>query len=441
MRACVLCLALCFPLASPAHGQQPAPDPNAAAAQANAAGDRIRHAEELLEQGDYRSAEAALKQIAAGSPGDARVQYDLGFTEEHNGEEDAAAMAYTAAITADATLAEPRVALGLLEARQGHTDAAHVQLAAAAGNEKAAPGLRAKAMRALARLDEAQQPEQARNELLQAAQLTGEQPGDAELGASLASRAGDAPDAEAAYRRALAQTPGDIPATVGLASLLAREKKLAEADALLAPALAAHPDDPQLAAQIAAVYAAEDKNAEAIALLQHLRSGDAKAAADPAVTRLLAHLELVSGDPAAAEPLYKQLVAADPQDPELLDDLGSTLVRQNRFAEAQPILAKAVGMRAAFHDDSAWGDAAGHLAFAASRNHQPQVALQALAQRATVLPNSPATLFLDATSHDALHQNKQAVASYHAFLAAANGKLPDEEFEARHRLVALEHER
>ncbi len=441
MRAPALCLALCWSIAFKAHAQQPTPDPNAAAAQANAAGGRIRHAEELLEQGDYKSAEAALKQIAAGSPTDARVQYDLGFTEEHNGEEAAAAMAYTAAITADATLAEPRVALGLLEARQGHTEAAHVQLEAAAGNEKAVPGLRAKAMRALARLDEAKQPEQARNELLQAAQLTGEQPGDAELGASLASRAGDTPDAEAAYRRALAQTPGDVAATVGLASLLERESKLAEADGLLAPALAAHPDDPQLAAQTAAVYAAEDKNADAIALLQHLRRGDDKAAADPAVTRLLAHLELVSGDPAAAEPLYRQLVAADPRDPALLDDLGSTLVRQNRFAEAQPILAKAVGMRAAFHDDAAWGDAAGHLAFAASRNHQPQVALQALAQRATVLPNSPATLFLDATSHDALHQNKQAVASYHAFLAAANGKLPDEEFEARHRLVALEHER
>ncbi len=429
-------------LVTPAAAQQPAPDPGqAAATQVNAQSDHIRQAEALLERGDYKNAETLLTQLAAVDPKDARIQYDLGFTEEHNGEEDAAAMAYTAAITADATLPEPRVALGLLEARRGQTEAARTQLDAAAKNEKAAPGLRAKALRALARLDEAKQPEQARSELLQAAQLTGEQPGDAELGASLASHAGDAPDAEAAYRRALAQTPGDVAATAGLASLLERESKLAEADALLAPALAAHPDDPRLAAQTAAVYAAENKNADAIALLEHLRSGDAKAAADPGLTRLLAHLELVSGDPAAAEPLYKQLVAADPRDPALLDDLGSTLVRQNRFAEAQPVLAQAVAMRAAFHDDTAWGDAAGHLAFAASRNHQPQVALQALAQRATVLPNSPATLFLEATSHDALHQNKQAVASYHAFLAAANGKLPDEEFEARHRLVALEHER
>ncbi len=155
---------------------------------------------------------------------------------------------------------------------------------------------------------------------------------------------------------------------------------------------------------------------------------------------MLAHLDLLSGNAAEAEPLYRQLTATDPTDPTLLDDLGSTLVREQKFADAQAVLSKAVAMRDAFHNDAAWGDAAGHLAFAASRNHQPEVALQALANRATVLPNSAASLFLEATAHDALHQKKQAEQSYRAFLAMAKGKLPDEEFEARHRLVALEHE-
>jgi len=65
--------------------------------------------------------------------------------------------------------------------------------------------------------------------------------------------------------------------------------------------------------------------------------------------------------------------------------------------------------------------------------------LRALAARATVLPNSPASLFLEATAHDTLHQTKEARESYKAFLAVAGGKFPDQEFEARHRLVALEH--
>jgi hypothetical protein len=64
--------------------------------------------------------------------------------------------------------------------------------------------------------------------------------------------------------------------------------------------------------------------------------------------------------------------------------------------------------------------------------------LQALAERATVLPNSPVTLFLEATAHDTLRQTKDAERAYRAFLAVAGGKYPDQEFQARHRLVALQ---
>ena len=424
-----------------ASAQQPvATDSQAAAAQANVAGDRMRHAEDLLEKGDFTAAEAELANLAKTSPHDARIQYDLGFTEEHNSENAAAASAYAAALAADATLPEPRVALGLLQAREGDAAAARPQLETAARLQGAPPALRGRALRALAQLNETAQPDEARDELLEAAQLTGEQPGDAELTARLTARAGDPADAEAVYRHTLAQSPGDVNATVELAALLQRQGKLAEADALLTPALVAHPDDLRIAAQSAALYAAEDKTPEALTLLQHVRNGDPKAAADPALTRLLAHLELVSGDAAAAEPLYRSLVVAEPENPLLLDDFGSTLVREQHFAEAQAVLTKAVSLRAAFHDDEAWGETAGHLAFAASRNHQPQVVLQALTARATVLPNSAASLFLQATAQDALHQNKAAGVSYRAFLAAAGGKLPDEEFKARHRLVALEHE-
>ena len=85
--------------------------------------------------------------------------------------------------------------------------------------------------------------------------------------------------------------------------------------------------------------------------------------------------------------------------------------------------------------------AASHLAFAASNNNDPQMVLHALTLRATVLPQSPSSLFLAATAHDKLHEIKQAADLYNQFLAAANGKFPDEEFEARHRLVALAHMR
>ncbi len=421
--------------------QRPADEAQTAAAkQTNATSDRIRQAEGMLEKGNYPAAEELLEQLAAANSGDARLQFDLGFTEERNGQEAAATQAYAAAIAADGTMAEPKIALGLLEARLGHPEAARGPLRAAADSSSATPQLRGRALRALARLDESTNPSAAVDDLFRATKLTGEQPEDAELSASLARRSGKPEDAEAAYRRVLAADPSDIGAISGLAGILQSQGNLPEADALLRPAAAAQPENPQLSTRLAALDAAEGKLPEAIALLTTLRKGDAQTAADPAVTRFLAHLELVSGDGAAAEPLYKSLLAADPDNPQLLDELGSTLVREQHFAEAETALTRAVGLRSAFHDDAAWGETAGHLAFAASRNGDPRGALQALAARATVLPNSPASLFLEATAYDTLHQKKEAVTNYKAFLAVASGKFPNEEFEARHRLVTLEHE-
>ncbi len=253
--------------------QQPAPDPRAAAAaKSNEQNQRINQAEALLEKGDFKGAETVLVDLAKANPKDATVQYDLGFTQERNGEEEAAAKSYAAAIAADSTAPEPRLALGLLEARAGHNDAARTQLEAVAKTDTATPQLRGRALRALARLNEATQPGLAADELIEATRLTGAQPGDTELSASLATRAGDSAGAEAAFRSALQQSPGDVSAIVGLAAILQHQGKLAEADALLTPALAAHPADPQLVSRAAAVYAAEDKLPEAIALLQKLRS-------------------------------------------------------------------------------------------------------------------------------------------------------------------------
>ena len=114
-------------------------------------------------------------------------------------------------------------------------------------------------------------------------------------------------------------------------------------------------------------------------------------------------------------------------------------MKESRFADAEAVLAKAVSMKAAFEQPDDWAEAAAHLAFAASRNQDPHTTLQALAARATVLPNSPSSLFLEAIAHDTLHETRDAVKAYRAFLAVADGKYPDQEFQARHRLVALDH--
>jgi tetratricopeptide (TPR) repeat protein len=407
----------------------------------DAAAAQIREAETSLEQQDYKGAEAKLKALIESSSAnakDGRILYDLGFAEERNNEEADAAKAYAASIAAIPAFAEPRIALGLLDARAGRIEQAHAELLEAAKLQSAAPELRARALRALVHMDETSQPEAAREELIAALRLTPETPNDVLTSAELAERAGDPEDAEKAYRRALTVLPGDIDASVGLAHVLQQQKKLPEADAVLAAAMKDHPNDPRLVADAASLYAAEGKEKEAIPLLEGLRSSDALIANDPKTTHLLAQLYDVSGDDATAEKLYLQILPKDPADPGLLDDIGSAQVKQGKYAQAEAMLSKAATMRDAFHDDAVWGETEGHLAFAASKNHDPNTCLAALAARATVLPNSPSSLFLEATAHDTLRQYKDARTAYKAFLVLAAGKFPDQEFEARHRLVAIE---
>jgi tetratricopeptide (TPR) repeat protein len=443
MKRCLMFTAVFAVAASAGVAQQLPPGTHSVDnhSQQNAASAQISEAESALEKQDYKGAEAKLKVLAPANPKDGRVLYDLGFAEERNGEEADAAKAYAAAIAAIPEFAEPMVALGLLDARAGRMQEAHKQLTDAAMIQTAAPELRGRALRALAHLDEAANPDAAREELLAALKLTPETPDDVLMGAELADRAGDSEDAIPAYQRALKLLPGDLDATAGLAHALQHAGKLADADAVLSPALKAHPNDVRLVAQAASLYAAEGKAAEAIPLLVQLRSSDPKIAADPDTTRLLAQLEYVNGDNVEAEKLYTELLAANPTDPLLLDALGSAQVKQAKDAEAEATFVKAVALRAAFHDDQAWGEAEGHLAFAASKNNDPQTSLAALDARSTVLPNSPTSLFLQATAHDKLHQNKQAVAAYKAFLELAGDKFPDQTFEAQHRIIALQHVR
>jgi redox-regulated HSP33 family molecular chaperone len=56
-----------------------------------------------------------------------------------------------------------------------------------------------------------------------------------------------------------------------------------------------------------------------------------------------------------------------------------------------------------------------------------------------VLAQTPSSLFLAATAHDKLHQVKEASDLYKQFLSMAKGQFPDEEWEAKHRLSALQH--
>lgn len=396
-------------------------------------------ADEALQKGDYRAALRLLQILTDRGENDRQdpqLLYNMAYAQDALDQISNAEASYRRAIAADPKMLEPRVGLGLLLARAGRTDDAHTELLAAAKLTEGDAGLRGRALRALARIDLKANPEGAREELLAALKLTPETPDDTLMAAELAESAKDPAAAEKEYRRVLVNSPNDPDATSALAGIVAKNNP-DEAISLLNGALTANPGNPALAAQLATVYANQGKYEQALPLVEPLHAAHPD---DVNIDLLLAHLYAQSGAFAQAEPLFATVMDARPS-ARLRDDRASNLIKLRRYAEAEVLLKQAVGKPDAFPTQEDYGLAAAHLAFAASNNNDPQEVLRALALRATVLPQSPSSLFLAATAHDKLHEVKLAADLYKQFLAAAAGKFPDEEFEARHRLITLAHAR
>jgi Flp pilus assembly protein TadD len=404
---------------------QPAPqDPQRA--EANAAIDRK----------DYPTALKLLTALAEKSPNDARLLYDLGFTQDALDQTSAAEASYRKAIASDPNFLEPHVALGLLLARSGKLADARAELEKATTLTTDNSTVKARAYRALARIDQHIRPADASDELLAALKISPETSEDILLTGELAEASNDLSSAEAAYRRVLTDDPQNTDAIAALTHILIRQNKADQAEALLTAALQKSPDDPTLNAQLASLYDAQDKTEQALPIVEKLHAAHPQ---DANLTRLLARLYARDNQYDKADPLYAALTSTSPQDPTLLDDRADTLIHLHHFVEAENLLKRAIAHPEAFPSKEDLASAASHLAYAASENNDPTTTLQALEIRDKVQPQSPSSLFLAATAHDKLHQVKQAKDLYKQFLSVANGKFPDEEWEARHRLITLEH--
>ncbi len=438
MRPFVLALALlCSPFAFiPSQAQEhPQPATDAPQAVDPALETDLADAEGAIAKSDWKTAATKLDAYLTSHASDARALFDAGYVADHQDHLDQAAGFYRRAITANPNSFEAHLALGLLLARQGKRDEAHTELLAATTLDpgEAGPALKARAWRALARLDSPNldgegNPNLASSELLEALKLTPETASDTLLAADLAEASGQHDAAEAAYRRVLADDPKSIAANSGLAHVLIESKHYPEAEKFVRIALAQTPDDPALNAQLATVLAAQN-NADALPLLQKLRAAHPQ---DPAITRMLADVLAQAGEFDASNNLYLSLLAKSPDDVELIVARGQNLIRQQHFAEALASFDKATKL------DSADADAWSGIAFAASKLHQPALAVHALTMRSRYLPEVPATYFLWATSYDSLNDRNAAITYYHHFLDSSGGKFPDQEWQAKQRLLALE---
>lgn len=392
--------------------------------------EQVTAAEAALASSDFKTAEAKLDPWLAAHPNDARALFDAGYIADSQNRLDNAASLYRRAVNADPKSFKATLSLGLLLARQEKFADARPLLLRATQLDPgdAGPELKARAWRALARIDRDTNAAQASSDLLEALKLSPETPDDTLLAADLAEKTGQPDAAEAAYRRVLAKDPKSEPANEGLAHLLIEQKKYPEAETVLRAALDQLPNELVLTAQLATVLVAQDK-AEALPLLQKLHDAHPD---DVAITRMLAGVLSDAGDYAGSDELYVKLLAAAPQDPALLLGHAENLVRQVQFEQAYAVFDKATQL------DPASAEGWGGLAFTASRTGRPAVTLRALAMRAKLVPDTASTLFLWATAYDSLHQKAEAAAYYHHFLDASAGKFANEEWQARQRLQILE---
>jgi tetratricopeptide (TPR) repeat protein len=417
----------------PGFGQAKVPSADGQPGQTRAAtqvSPEVAEAEGAIVKSDWKAAESRLAAYLVAHPEDGRALFDAGYAADAQNETEEAGAYYDRAVKAEPKSFEAQLSLGLVRARQGKVDEARPALEAATQLDSGEAGAeaKAKAWRALAQIDRNRDPAAASNDLLEALKLSRETPRDTLLAAELAAATHQPDAAEAAYRRVLAEDPKNVDAEAGLAHVLIAKKQYADAETLARTALEQWPDDPALTAELATALVAEDKG-EALPLLEKLHDAHPQ---DENVTRMLAEVTSEAGDATSSDKLYVQLLAAKPDDAGLLVAHGQNLSRQLKYAEAFAAFTKATSI------DQANTDGWAGLAFAAYKLGRTSITLHALTMRSKYLPDNPSTYFLWATSYDMLHDRNAAISYYHRFLEAAAGKFPDQEWQARQRLLLLE---
>jgi tetratricopeptide (TPR) repeat protein len=387
-------------------------------------------AEAALEKRDYATALPLLQQVVAADPANYQAWFDLGFLYNAQHQVDEAIDAYRKSVAANPDVFESNLNLGLMLAKRRDPEAEKFLRRATTLTPTDHPEEgRDRAWLSLARVLENSKPNDALDAYHQAAALSPNDPEPHISAGLLLERQKDFPSAEKEYRQVLALDPQSVEAATALTNIYMRSKKFADAESMLRTLTTARPDDAGLHVQLGRVLAAQGKNDDAIAEFQ---AGLKLSPNDNMAQLELANLYTSAGKFDQAEPIYRDLLKADPNNVDLHQALGHAYLQQKKFPEAQQEFLTVVKLK----PDR--GETYGDLAVTANEMQNYELVLKALEVRAKLLPEIPASYFLRATAYDHLKDFKDAAANYHQFLQVADGKYPDQEWQARHRLVAIE---
>ena len=390
---------------------------------------KLTEAEDDISKNDFAGAEPLLKQVVETYPEQYAAWYDLGFVYHALGRRDDSIAAYRKSVAAKPEVFESNLNLGFALAETSPQEAAQYFRASTKLTPASNPDEGHKrAWMALGRVLAADKADEAIAAFQQAAALD---PKDAEphllAGSLLEKKDREAADKE--YQQALAIDPRSSDALTTLINSYMREKRFSDAEDLLKKLVALHPNDAGVHFQLGRMLAIAGKNDEAAA---ELESGLKLDPADTKAQRDLADLYADAGKYDQAQAFYARLLTSYPNDGNLHHGLGRVLLHQKKYADAERELARSVQLQ----PDS--GAAYGDLAIAANENKDYPLVIKAMDLRGKYLPEAPMTYFLRATAYDHMRDAKQAAKYYHQFLDTAGGKYPDQEWQATHRLVAIE---
>ncbi len=372
-----------------------------------------------------------MKKAIDKDPNNYQAWFDLGFVLNRLNRADESIAAYRKSVAAKPDVFESNLNLGLMLVRANNPEAEQFLRAATTLKPTANPEEgQARAWLALGHLLEDKKPEDALQAYRKASELTPKDPEPHLSAGLLHERQKEFSDAEAEYKHVMTLDPKSTEAAIGLTNLYMKSGRLGDAEPLLRRLANERPDDAGIHLQLGRVLAAQGKKDDAIAELQIALK---LTPADTDAQREIADLYAGAGKNDLAESAYRALVSAQPKDPELHRELGKALLLQKKFPEAQQEFLTALRLK------REWPDVYVDLAFAANENKNYELTIRALNGRTMLnaeLP--PICFFLRASAYDHLHDYKQASVDYHHFLDVANGKYPDQEWQATHRLIAIE---
>lgn len=390
----------------------------------------LAEAEGDLDKQEYASAEALLKKYIEVHSDNYAAWYDLGFAYHRLGKRDESIAAYRKSVSAKPDVFESNLNLGLALAEAG--DAQAEQYLRAATRLNPASNVTQGHMRAwlaLGRVLGSSKPDEAIAAFQQAAKLDPKNPEPHLDAGALLEKQQKAGEAEKEYQQALSIAPDSSDALIGLSNLYMRAKRFDDAQAVLKQLVGLHPNDAGAHFQLGRMLAIAGKNEDAAGEMEaglKLDPSDRKARRD------LADLDADLKKYDQAGQMYSALISETPNDADLHAGLGRVLMKQKKFPEAEQELIKGAELRPGS------GEIYGELAVAANENKNYPLAIKAADLRGKYLPENPMSYFLRATAYDHLRDAKHAAKYYHQFLEVAGGKYPDQEWQAKHRLIAIE---